>query len=85
LKAGCGQEMSWHNCYSGAHDIWVPEAYSHPAKMAPGLCQRILAHLKELGLLSPADTILDFMCGVGTTLILGALQGNSVVGVYLLR
>ena len=83
MKATCGHPQDWHQCYAGSHDLWVGEAYSHPAKMSPALCSRILSHLKELGLLSPEDTILDFLCGIGTTVILGALQGNPAIGVEL--
>ncbi len=83
MNANCGHPHDWFHCYAGSHDLWVPEAYSHPAKMAAALCQRILSHLKELGLLTAEDTILDFMCGIGTTVLLGALQGNPAVGVEL--
>ena len=79
----CEHPTEWHQCYAGSHDLWVPEAYSHPAKMAPALCGRILSHLKELGLLAEGDTILDFLCGIGTTVLLGALAGHPAVGVEL--
>ncbi|KKM72418.1 hypothetical protein LCGC14_1420760 [marine sediment metagenome] len=83
MNANCGHPQDWFQCYAGSHDLWVPEAYAHPAKMSPALCQRILTHLKELGLLTAEDTILDFMCGIGTTVLLGALAGNPAVGVEL--
>ena len=80
---GCGHPQDWFQCYAGSHDLWVPEAFSHPAKMSPALYQRILRHLRDLGLLLPHDTVLDMMAGIGTSLLVAGAQGYSVVGVEL--
>ena len=72
--------QKWWGCYSGNYDLWVPESYSHPAKMAPGLCFKIIEHLKELGYLEPDSIILDFMAGIGTTgLCAGVLGCRSIM------
>jgi len=55
MKARCGEELCWHNCYSGVYDLITPDSVAHPAKMAPTLCFRILQHLKELGLLKDGE------------------------------
>lgn len=75
--------IEWHGCYTMAHGLWVKDAYAHPAKMAPGLCFRIIEHLEALGLLRPGATILDPMCGIGTTLLCGGLKGYRMIGLEL--
>ncbi len=79
----CGHSQDWHNCYAGSHDLWVPEAYSHPAKGSPALFNRILTHLEEMGLLRLGDVVCDMMSGVGTTLLVAGLRGYRSVGVEL--
>ena len=79
----CGAEPVWHGCYSGSYDLLHPDANAHPAKMAPGLCYRILAHLEELGLLKAGDTVLDPMSGTGMTALVAGCQGYPAVTVEL--
>lgn len=74
---------TWHGCYRDNYGLWCPESYAHPAKMAPGLCFRILAHLKERRLLADGDSVLDPMAGIGTTLLCAGLMGYPAVGVEL--
>ena len=45
MKAACGHPLEWRGLYDGQHDLWVPDAFQHPAKQAPGLTFRILEHL----------------------------------------
>ena len=61
----------------------MPEAFSHPAKMAYGLLSRILTHAQEQGWLTPESVILDPFGGIGSTGILGAYEGYQVVCVEL--
>ena len=53
--------------------------------MAPGLADRILGHLEDLGLLGPGSVILDPMGGVGSTAIAACLRGHRAVTVELER
>ena len=72
----------WTSCYDeGWQGIIVPEAFSHPAKMAYGLLKRILAHAKPW--LKEGDVIVDPFGGIGSTGILGAYEGYQVVCVEL--
>ncbi len=74
------QVNTWEKCYeSGWKDIIVPEAFSHPAKMAYGLLKRILVHAKEREWLYKGSVILDPFGGIGSTGILGAYEGYQVV------
>ncbi len=70
----------WHKCYDeGWKGLIVPEAFSHPAKMAYGLLKRILAHVKIQGWLKEGDVIVDPFGGIGSTGILGAYEGYQCV------
>ena len=74
----------WHGCYGGTRgELFLPASNRHPAKMAVGLCERIFTHGCQRGYWKPGDTVLDPMCGIGTTLIVGAALGYRVVGVEL--
>ena len=81
-STACAGEK-WSGLYNGDSDIWCPDAYQHPAKMSPSLCFKIIEHLRELGLLQKGDVILDPMCGIGTTLLSGAIRGFKTVGIEL--
>ncbi len=83
MLAQCNQPIWWTGCYQGTYALIAPEAYAHPAKMAPGLCFRILDHLNELGLLKEGDRILDPMAGTGLTAICANAKGYSSVTVEL--
>jgi len=82
-NSDCGSPLFWHNCYSSGFDLITPESYAHPAKMAGALCFRIFSHLKELGLLSEGDTILDPMGGTGLTAICAGASGYPAITVEL--
>ena len=70
----------WHKCYDeGWKGLIVPEAFSHPAKMAYGLLKRILSHAFTQGWLSEGDVIIDPFGGIGSTGILGAYEGYQCV------
>ncbi|MCJ7482629.1 MAG: hypothetical protein MUO31_06660 [Thermodesulfovibrionales bacterium] len=72
----------WTKCYDDSwKDHIVPEAFSHPAKMAYGLLKRILDHVKGNGWL--VDVIVDPFGGIGSTGILGAYDGFQVICVEL--
>ena len=79
-----GKVDEWASCYDLSYrGIIVPEAFGHPAKMSRGLLTRILRHAKEEGWLWPGAIILDPFGGIGSTGILGAYEGYSVVCVEL--
>ncbi len=74
----------WFGCYSGQRgDLFLPKSNRHPAKMAVGLCYRIFEHGQKRGYWKPGDVMLDPMCGIGTTMIVGLTLGYDVVGVEL--
>src|ERR1700680_4520729 len=57
---------------------YVPESTGHPGKMLPELARRILTAYSK-----PGDMVVDPMCGIGTTLVEGALLDRRCVGVEL--
>jgi len=57
---------------------YVAESARHPGKMLPELARRILAAYCK-----PGDIVVDPMCGIGTTLVEGALLDRRCVGVEL--
>ncbi len=74
----------WFHCYDTPRgDLFTAESNRHPAKMAVGLCFRIFEHGEKRGYWEKGDTILDPMCGIGTTLICGAVLGYRCIGVEL--
>lgn len=74
----------WENCYEdGWAGLIVPEAFSHPAKMARGLLTRILDHAEEQGWIDRESIILDPFGGIGSTGLLGAYRGHQVICVEL--
>ncbi len=74
-------EIIWTKCYEdGWKDHIVPEAFSHPAKMAYGLLKRILSHCKDEGW---GGVNIDPFGGIGSTGILGAYEGYQVICVEL--
>lgn len=73
----------WRGCYSQRFDLWSPESIAHPAKMAPGLCFRILEYLEELGLVKPDSVILDPMGGIGTSALVACAKGYRAITVEL--
>jgi len=83
MKSKCMHNLYWYGLYRQAYDLWCSDSYSHPAKMAPGLCFRILQHLEELGFLKKSDIILDPMTGIGTTNICAGAMGYPSISVEL--
>jgi len=74
----------WFRCYDTPRNgLFTRESNRHPAKMAVGLCFRILEHGEERGYWKKGDLILDPMCGIGTTLVCAARRGYNAVGVEL--
>ncbi|MGH2867855.1 MAG: DNA methyltransferase [Solirubrobacteraceae bacterium] len=57
---------------------YVPESTRHPGKMLPELARRILTAYSK-----PGGLVVDPMCGIGTTLIEGALLDRRCIGVEL--
>src|SRR3990167_6359025 len=79
----CESPIFWHNCYNQSYDLWCSDAYQHPAKMSVALAFKIMAHLKELGLLAEGESILDPMCGIATTGLVAGALGHPFIGVEL--
>ena len=77
--------LYWHGLYKQSYNLWHPDAYSHPAKMSPALCFRIIQHLEEQGFLNKDSTILDPMGGIGTTALCACLKGYKAITVELER
>jgi hypothetical protein len=78
------ETTTWGGCYK---DSWkgliVPEAFSHPAKVARGLAVRLFDHGFERGWWDKGSTVVDpFMgiCGFG---IIAAYKGLRFVGVEI--
>lgn len=75
---------TWRDCYN---DQWgdelVPEAFSHPAKGAPGLSKRIYDHVVEEGWLSAGDIVLDPFGGVAGFGLQAMAHGLAWIGVEL--
>lgn len=57
-------------------DRYIPASSAHPAKMLPALARHIIATFTR-----PGDTILDPMCGIGTSCVEAAHLGRHAVGV----
>lgn len=72
---------TWHGCYD---DNWngliTPESFSHPAKMANGLVNRIFDYAIAQGWIVPGEsTVVDPFGGIGSTGIVGASRGVKVL------
>jgi len=78
----CG-ELDWRGLYTQKFDIWCKSSYSHPAKMAPDLCYKIIEHLEKMDLLNKKSIILDPLAGIGTTNICAGLKGYKTISVEL--
>lgn len=74
----------WWNCYS---DQWgdelVPEAFAHPAKIAPGLSKKIYDHAFEMGWLCAGNRVVDPFGGIAGTALQAMIRGLSWVGCEL--
>jgi len=76
--------LDWKSCYKeSGKNLWVPLAYTHPAKMSVGLCRKIFAFMEEKGMLKKGNVVCDPFAGIFTTGLIGAMKGYRVVGVEL--
>jgi SAM-dependent methyltransferase len=57
---------------------YLPASTTHPGKMLPELARRIIGDYSP-----PGGLVVDPLCGIGTTLVEGALLGRRVLGVEL--
>jgi modification methylase len=60
------------------HDRYTPESSRHPAKMLPEIARRAIDFYSE-----PGQTVLDPMCGIGTTLVEAIHQDRRALGLEL--
>jgi len=75
----------WRGCYDhgwGKSDL-VPDAFSHPAKLAKGLGFRIVEHAMAHGWLKTGDVCVDPFGGVATGALALMWNGVHYVGVEL--
>lgn len=71
--------LIWTGCYDRQWSGFLPEeAMRHPAKMAMNLVTRIFAHARDRGWILAGDDVVDPFGGVGTTALVGALEGYNV-------
>lgn len=76
--------LDWYGCYEESNRPWyVPEAFTHPAKMAIGLCRRIFEFMEERGAIKRGDWIVDPFGGIGTTPLIGTAKGYRCIAVEL--
>lgn len=74
----------WWDCYDGGWgDELVPEAFAHPAKVAPELSKRIYDHAMQEGWLHEGDTVLDPFGGIAGFALQAMVHGLAWVGVEL--
>ncbi len=75
---------SWHKCYqSGWGKRLTPESYSHPAKGAFNLAERIYQHAIEEGWLESGQTVLDPFGGIGGFAYHAMKNGLNFIGMEL--
>jgi hypothetical protein len=76
--------MDWHGLYrKGWADMIVPESFSHPAKFARGLIDKIYEHAVEEGWLAPGSVVVDPFGGVALGGLGAMRRGINWVGVEL--
>ena len=74
----------WHNCYDLQWGkLLVPEAFSHPAKFAPGLIQRIYRYGLAQGYWCTGDLIGDPFGGIAGGGIMAAYNKLAWIGCEL--
>jgi modification methylase len=61
-------------------DRYLPGSSAHPAKMLPAIARHAITHYTR-----PGNTVLDPMCGIGTTLVEAAHAGRHAIGIELER
>ncbi|PSK96130.1 DNA methylase [Murinocardiopsis flavida] len=57
---------------------YLPETLDHPARMLPAIARRAITAYTR-----PGDTVLDPMCGIGTTLVEAVHLGRDGLGIEL--
>jgi modification methylase len=57
-------------------DLYLPEVLDHPAKMWVQIARHAIERYSE-----PGQTVMDPMCGIGTTLVEAIRAGRNAVGV----
>jgi modification methylase len=60
------------------HGRYTPESSGHPAKMLPEIARRAIDFYSD-----PGQTVLDPMCGIGTTLVEAIHQDRRALGLEL--
>lgn len=76
--------MDWTGLYrEGWQGEIVPEAFSHPAKFAPGLIRHIYDHVAAEGWIAPGDTVVDPFAGVALGALHALQHGLNWVGCEL--
>jgi hypothetical protein len=74
----------WHACYRvGWGNRLHPEAFSHPAKIAYSLAERIYAHVLEEHWVEAGDSVIDCFGGIAGTALHASLAGLHWSGVEL--
>jgi len=74
----------WHGCYdTGWSGLLVPDAFSHPAKMARGLAERIYQHALEQRWCQLGDIVIDPFGGIAGCALSAMQHGLHFVGVEL--
>lgn len=83
-ERGVMEISKWEGCYDGNwQGLIIPEAFSHPAKFAPGLIKRIFQHCLEKGYLKKGQVCLDPFGGIGSGGIMATPMGIQWIGVEL--
>lgn len=68
----------WHETYFARQAV-----KDHQAKGSCALVWKVLEYMEEQKWLQKNDLILDFMCGIGSFLVVSALKGYNAVGIEL--
>lgn len=78
------ETIEWNGCYDGSWKGLISEdSFAHPAKFAPGLIKRILAHGVERGWWKRGDLLGDPFGGIAGGGIMAGYAGLNWLGVEL--
>ena len=76
--------LIWEHCYDvGWKGFITPDSFTHPAKYARGLIERIFDHCLARGYLKRGDCVGDCFGGIGTGGIIASYRGLEWQGVEL--